>query len=315
MRPFRFDAGIPMVQTAKELTEFARRVEALGYTTMSAGDHIAFGVLAPLTTLSLIAGVTTTLRLSAGIFANDLRYPPLLAHEIATLDLLSEGRVQCALGAGWFKSDFDAVGAPFNPPALRFSRLREAVSLIKRLFQEENVTFTGRHYTIQELNLQPKPMQRPYPPLFIGGGGPKILALAAREADIVGIDLRSIPGGMLDMATMTAESIAEKVRWVREAAGPRFDTLDLHINIHHVAITNDMNQGITQVRQLLDAYSPVAINSNLSDTQILESPHFLIGSVEHITEQLHMVRERYGISSFGLFDEGLTSMVSKLAGT
>jgi probable F420-dependent oxidoreductase len=315
MRPFRFSGGFPDVQSPKELAEAARKLEALGYATTGTGDHLSFGGHASIPMLVALADATTTLRLSS-IFAMDLRNPVLLAHEAATVDRLSGGRLELGLGAGWWRGDYEALGVTFDSPAVRLSRLTEAVQLIKRLFCEESVSHAGMHFTVQNLNLQPKPVQQPHLPLFIGGGRRRVLELAAREADIVGLDPASMPNGTLDAMGMTAEAVAEKVAWVRAAAGERIDALEFHINVLFMIVTDHEQAGIDGVRAQMEGMSALASNIHLSDEQLSQSPHVLVGSIDQMTEKLLMLRERYGISYFSMFDsEAAAPLVARLAGT
>jgi probable F420-dependent oxidoreductase len=315
MRQFRFSGGLPDVQSREELAEAARKVEALGYATAGTGDHLSFGGFASIPMLVALADATTTLRLSS-IFATDFRNPALLAHEAATVDRLSGGRLELGLGAGWWRGDYEALGVTFDSPSVRLGRLTEAIQLLKRLFHEESVSHAGVHFTVQNLNLQPKPVQHPHPPLFIGGWRRRILELAAREADIVGLDLASMPNGTMDAMSITAEAVAEKVAWVRAAAGERIDALEFHINVLDIIVTDHQQAGIDTVRAQNEAMSALVSNLHLSDEQILQSPHVLIGSIDQMTEKLLMLREHDGISYFSMFDsEAAAPVVARLAGT
>jgi probable F420-dependent oxidoreductase len=315
MRAFRFGGGLPEAQSPEKLAEVARKIEALGYAATGFGDHISFGGFASIPMLVAVANATTTLRLSS-IFATAFRNPVLLAQEAATVDWLTGGRLELGLGAGWLRGDYEALGVAFDSPGVRLSRLTEAVHVIKRLFHEETVSHTGAHYSVQNLNLQPKPVQHPHPPLFIGGGRQRLLELAAREADIVGLDPASMPNGTLDALSTTAEAVAQKVAWVRAAAGERITALELHINVTDIIVTDHQQSGIDTVRAQNEAMSAFVSNPHLSDEQILQSPHVLIGSVNQMVEKLVMLRERYGISYFSMFDsEAAAPIVARLAGT
>ncbi|OGR24233.1 MAG: hypothetical protein A2139_11150 [Desulfobacca sp. RBG_16_60_12] len=325
-KPFRFGA-ISAALSREEWAAFARKVEDLGYATFLLGDHPAMGGFGPLTALMAAADATTTLRLGTHVLANDFRHPVMLVQEVATLDLLSGGRFELGLGAGWWRADYESLGIPFDPPRVRVSRLEEAVPLIKRLFQEDSVTVSGTHYQVQDVHLSPKPAQRPYPPFFIGGGGKRVLSLAAREADIVGLDPIGTPAGTKDLATITAEAMNQQIGWVREAAGGRFDTLELETFVFAVAVTENRRQAAQQVVQYLTRLPPTFMsNTGRSVEEILASPRFLIGTVKQITEELLACRERYGISyitvadlpgmSFGMPSniDALSPVVARLAG-
>jgi len=320
-KPFRFGVGATDASSRKEWVAYARKVEALGYSTLVIGEHLSFvsaGSLGPLAALMAAADATTTLRLGSHVFTNDFRHPVLLAQEAATIDLLSDGRLELGLGAGWLRADYDVAGVSFDPPAVRIERLEEAVALIKGLFGDEGVTFAGRHYQVQDLNLFPKPRQRPHPPLFIGGGGRRSLTLAAREAAIVGMDTKATAEGTKDYATTSAAAIDERIGWVRQAAGARFTDLEIHVLVHAVKVTEDRQQGAAQLATELASWpATVVSNATLSIEHILASPRFLIGTIDQIVADLQERRERYGITYitvFGEYVDTFSPVVAQLAG-
>jgi probable F420-dependent oxidoreductase len=212
VRPFRFGASIGAAISAAEFVERVRRVEALGYAVIDTADHFN-SRFEPGPALTATALVTSTPRVSCIVFDNDFRHPALLAKEAASIDVLSGGRLEFGIGAGWKKQEYDQVSIPFDPPGVRVSRLEEAVQIIKGLWGDGPVTFTGRYYTITGLEGMPKPIQRPHPPIFIGAGGKRLLSFAAREADIVGILGQASPGGGVDIASVTRQC------WRRKWAG------------------------------------------------------------------------------------------------
>ena len=221
MRPFRFLADVGEVESAAELRERAHRAEATGYAVMVLPDHLVIP-LGPIATLATVAAATERLRIGTFVLNNDLRHPMVLAQELATLDVLSEGRLEIAIGAGWNIAEYTAAGIPFDRSPTRSARLEESVAVLKGLFGEGPFSFAGEHYTITEADGVPKPIQRPHPPFFIGGGGRRTLSLAGREADIVGLAPRIQPGTTLvDPRSLTVDAAAEKLTWVRDAAGER----------------------------------------------------------------------------------------------
>ncbi|HEY8059897.1 MAG TPA: TIGR03621 family F420-dependent LLM class oxidoreductase, partial [Acidimicrobiales bacterium] len=244
------------------------------------------------------------------VLANDYRHPVVAAKEAATLDVLSDGRLEFGLGAGWMTTDYEASGIPLDPPGVRIERLAEALTVIKALFADGPVDHDGEHYQVTGLEGTPKPVQRPHPPIVIGGGGPKVLALAAREADIVGLNI-NLAIGVIDEragANATDEASQAKLDVVREAAGDRFDDLELHVRVHAVVVTDDR-------RGMAELLAPAL---GISPTAALASPHALAGSVEEIADTLVERRERWGISYLGLSVDGLDAMapvVARLAGT
>jgi probable F420-dependent oxidoreductase len=282
------------------------------------GDHPAEGGLGALIAFMAAADATRTLRFGTQALNNDLRHPALLAHDAATLDLLSDGRLELGLGGGWSARDYTTLGIPFEPGAVRQSQLVEAITLIKQLLSGGSVTFRGTHYQIDGLDLQIPPAQHPHMPIFIGGGRKRTLTLAAHEADVVGLDARA-NAGVLDMASYTASAVAEKVDWVQHAASARTDSIELAILVNFVVVTTDRHQGAEQLRAQLSGYrSAGVINAvELSAEELLESPHFLIGTPREIIDTLQERRRRYGISHITFsdpMDDAVTPVVEQLAG-
>ena len=189
-RPFRFGVGPGAIALGSAGTwrDFARRIEDLGYATLSVGDHLVGGH-GPVAAIAAAAEATTRLRVGALTFCNDYRHPVVLAQEAATLDLLSDGRLELGIGAGWMRADYERAGIPLDPAGERVERLAEAITVIKGCFAGEPLTFDGAHYRIDGHVGRPAPVQRPHPPILVGGAGPKVLTLAARKADIVGLNV------------------------------------------------------------------------------------------------------------------------------
>jgi probable F420-dependent oxidoreductase len=312
-RPFTFLADGRAVGTGKDVAERARRAESMGFTGLLIPDHL-IDQLAPVPAMATIAAATTRLRIGAFVLNNDLRHPAVLAQDLASLDVLSEGRLDVALGAGWNKPEYEEIGLPFDPVATRVDRLEEAIAVFKGLFGEAPFSFDGRFYTIRERNGQPKPVQKPHPPFFIGGGGRRILTIAGREANIVGLAPRILPGQRSDPQSLTLAAAEEKIGWVREAAGERFDDLELNTypSTWPITVTDDARAEARKVADHLRGRSAV----DLTEDEILESPQLFIGSIDGLVEKFKMLRERLGISSFmtGEIDE-LAPVVERLAGT
>ena len=303
-RPFRFGVATGSARSRAEWVSRARRAEELGYATLVVADHLATG-LAPLSALAVAAEATTRLRIGSLVFNNDFRHPALLAREAATLDLLSDGRFEFGLGAGYLPDDYTQLGLTFDAPGTRISRMEEAIQLIVRLWTQESVTFAGTYYTLKEMLEKPKPLQRPHPPLYIGGTAKRILSLAARYADIVGIGFAAWGE---QAGSVTPEEIAQKVAWVREVAGPRFEQLELSFTVFHLAITESTKhrEGERSVSASPDAVPSAPF-----------SFHVLSGSTEQIAEQLLAMREHYGFSYIQVPDaqmEAFAPVVARLAG-
>jgi len=307
-RLFRFGGGLFSAATAAEWTDGARRLEAAGYDTLFTGDHFSPNFLAPVPALLAAAWATSRLRVTCTVFDNDFRHPAALAKEIATADMLSGGRFEFGIGAGWNKPSYERAGVPFDSPGVRVARLEEAVRIIKGLWEDGPLTFVGNHYVITDYDGQPKPLQRPHPPIFIGGGGKRLLSFAAREADIVGIVPRAKPAGDgLDRAEETDACVAQKVSWLREAAAHRFDRLELALLISAVVVTDD--------RQA--AAGRIAAQTSRTVDEVLASPGVMIGSVEAIVDKLLEQRERHGFSYVSVFPrdtDTFAPVVARLAG-
>ncbi|MFM8971433.1 MAG: TIGR03621 family F420-dependent LLM class oxidoreductase, partial [Actinomycetota bacterium] len=192
-RRFRFGVSCTAGRSQREFTEHARRIEALGFSTLFVPDHFVDHDLAPTVALAHAAAVTDTLRIGPFVLGNDYKHPVVCAREMATLDVLSDGRLELGIGAGWMTVDYETSGIPLDRPGVRIARLAESVAILKGLFAPGPFSFAGEHYRITDLDGRPEPVQQPVP-FLIGGGGPKVLGLAAREAAIVGINAKLASG-------------------------------------------------------------------------------------------------------------------------
>ena len=308
VRPFRFGVTAPTPSGGTDWVERARRVEQLGYSILVVPDHFR-DHLAPVPALTAAALATTRLRVGSLVFSNDFRHPAVLAKEAATIDVLSGGRFELGLGGGWLRAEYDQTGIPFDAPGTRIERLEEAVTIIKGLLAGERVTFAGRHYTIADLEGRPTPVQRPHPPIAIGGGGRRTLTLAAREASIVGLVPRARRDGSgLDMTDLSDAATREKLEWVRSAAGDRFDSLEIHALIQAVAVGERRTA----------AADDLASRFKVARDVVLETPYVLLGTIKEMCESLRQRRERYGISYLTVFErdmEVFAPVVARLAGT
>jgi probable F420-dependent oxidoreductase len=292
-RPFRFGVVAAYAPSHTAWITTARRVEELGYATLLMPDRANVGSLAPLTALAIAAEATTSLRIGSYVFCNEYRHPVLLAREAATLDLLSEGRFELGLGAGVGPTEFQQMGIPFANAGTRLGHLEETLQLMKRLFTEEVVNFSGKYYTMTEMKGYPRPIQKPHMPILVAGAGERMLKLAGREADIVAIGSR-ITGQGVDPADATLE---QKIAWVKEAAGKRFADMELSQTIYDMMITDS---GATLASQ---GGGPPIPKRLLSTEQ----------AVAHLLEQ----RERYGFSYLQVYTgqmENFAPVVARLAG-
>jgi probable F420-dependent oxidoreductase len=311
-RPFRFAAQLSRAPepTARSWAEQARQAEGLGYSTLLMPDH--FGdQLAPIPAMMAAASATTRLRVGALVFDNDYRHPLVLAKEAATIDLLSDGRLELGLGAGWMRSDYDESGIAYDSPAERVDRFEEGLAVILGLLEADGpFNFRGSHYTITDHTPAPRPVQRPRPPVVIGGGGRRVLSIAARHADIVSINvnLRSGVAGPEAAKDATPAATRRKVGWVRDAAGERFDDIELNTLIGFAMVTDDP-------RKIIDAMAPTL---GIEPDDALHMPLALLGSVDDMIDELRWRREEYGISYYSVEADVWTALgpvVEALAGT
>jgi probable F420-dependent oxidoreductase len=287
VRPFRFAVSAHTAGSRREWRQFARKVESLGFSALLMPDHFN-DQLAPMPALAAAAETTKTLRVGPLVLCNDYKHPAVHAKELATLDLLSAGRVEWGMGAGWFSADYTTAGLVMDPPGVRVDRLVESVAIMKGLFGPNPVTTKGAHYELAELPGTPKPVQKPHPPLVIGGSQPRMLAFAAREANIIGIgpsiDSRTILG-RAPLVSVT-EAVDRQLEWIRHAAGARFDDLELQMAVFPAAVGTGAEANATSVGQHL----------GLEAEEVLASPHVLLGTVDRICERLEERRSRWDVS-------------------
>jgi probable F420-dependent oxidoreductase len=308
-RPFRFAAQIDGAPTAKAWAERARQAEDLGYSCLTMPDH--FGdQLAPVPALMAAADATTTLRIGTLVFDNDYKHPLVLAKEAATLDLLSDGRLELGLGAGWMKTDYQQSGMPYDPPAVRVDRFEEAVAVMKGLMSDGPFSFAGQHYTISEHDGLPKPIQRPHPPIIIGGGGKRVLSIAARHADIISVNpnLREGLGGVETAPDTVPSMTTRKIEWIREAAGDRFESIELNVLVGFCLVTDDATK----------IAAGMAGAFGVSAEEALHVPICLVGTVDWMVDELRRRRDEWGFSYVGVDGgswEAFAPVVSRLAGT
>ena len=311
MKPFRFGVSIWHVASRVELAEKAKKIEGLGYDILNFPDHLTDRV-APMPAMVSAAEATTCLRVGTNVLNNDLRHPVLVAREAAAVDLLTDGRLQLGLGAGSIKSEYDEAGLQFDAGRVRVARLAEAVSIIKRLLQGEEVAIAGRYYQVAGHTIAPLPAQKPHPPILIGGNGPRLLTLAAREADIVGfsgITFRKGGAAPPDLSAWRASAVDERVELVRKAAGEeRFAQLELSALVQRVVVTKDRRAAAKE----LAARWP-----QLSADDILQSPYVLVGTAEEMSEDLQVRRDRWGLSYYIVHEpylDDVAPVVARLAG-
>ncbi len=312
--PFRFAIGTNGLKQRASLMEHVHTAESMGYSTVLVADHL-LDQLAPLLALSAIAQATTRIRMGTFVLNNDLRHPAVLAQELATLDLLSDGRLDIGLGAGWNMSEYTAAGLEFDAYPVRFKRMSESLQILKGLLGNGKVTFAGTHYRITDMEGLPKPAQQPHPPIMIGGGGKRMLQFAAREAQIIGLAPRLPSPANADIRSVLADATAEKISWVREAAGDRFDELELNTYpcLGPVQLTDDPRKAAGE----LSARLQERYGTKLTEDELLDSPHVFYGTVAQLVDKIKGLRERFGISYMLVLGDmhAFAPVVERLAGT
>ena len=310
MDVFRFGLQLLTADSRAALVERARRAEDLGFDIVQTADHLD-ELLPPLVTLATVAEATTTLRVGTLVLNNDLRHPVVLAREAAAVDLLSDGRLELGMGAGHSEPEYRSAGIPFDRPATRVERLAESLALLDGLLRGDEVTAAGTHYTVTGARVFPRPVQRPRPRLLVGGGSRRVLALAARAADVVGLTGTgpTRPDGRQHVPSHWAPAaVDEQVAHVRaEAAAVGRAAPELHALVQVVDVTDDRRGALEAIQR----HVPEVTVEDLEGT-----PYLLVGSVDAIVEQLQAARERWGISYATVRDEeAMAPVIAELAGT
>jgi probable F420-dependent oxidoreductase len=291
----------------KDWLEKVRKAEDLGYSTIAMPDH--FGdQLGPVPAL-MAAAENSNLRVGTLVFDNDYKHPVVLAKECATIDLLSEGRLELGIGAGWMRTDYEQSGIPYDPPAVRVDRFEEGLQVLKGAFADGPFSFEGKHYTITNYEGFPKPVQKPHPPILIGAGGKRMLGIAAREADIIGIN-PNLAAGEVNIEVGrdgTAERADRKVAWIKEAAGDRFDDIEFNALVFIGIITDNR----------LEQAGNFAPMFGLTAEEGLEVPNAFVGTVDEICDDLLARRERFTLSYYTLGEglmESFAPVVERMTG-
>ena len=308
LRPFRFGVQSSSAKTRADWLDIARRTEDQGYSCLTMPDHYD-EQLAPVPALMTAANVTTTLRIGALVWDNDYKHPAVLAKELATMDVLCDGRLELGIGAGWMISDYEQMGMPYDSAKIRIDRFVEGIKVIRGAMAQGPFSFSGEHYTITGYNGTPKPIQTPCPPILIGGGGKRVLSIAAREADIIGINATMSAGvvGADTFLTMTAQAVDEKVDIVRVAAGARLADIEMNVRAFLVNITDDAAGAATDIAAMI----------GVEPRMVEETPFALVGPPSKLIEDLIARRERWGLSYIIVGDDQIDAfapVVSALNG-
>ena len=323
-RPFRFGVQTYAPSSAAEWRAQARRAEDLGFAVLTVADHVIgpgpalaptahpVQTVAAIPAMAVAAEETSRIRIGSRVLCVDYRNPVMLIKELATLDFFSGGRLEIGLGAGWLENEYDAMGVPFERAGTRLDRLEETIAVMRSSFADGELDHDGTHVHAVGFEAVPKPVQRPAPPLMIGGGSQRILGIAGREADIVSLNFDNSSGriGAEGVGSSTASLTAQKIDWVKSAAGARWPDIELEIAAYFTVVTGDSDAGTTLAN--------MAARFGLAPDEFADHPHALIGSVSSIVDQLIERRDRYGISyvTFGAAAmESVAPIVARLAGS
>jgi probable F420-dependent oxidoreductase len=323
-RPIRFGL-IASATTAGELIETAKSAEQHGFSSIALNDHFS-STVAPLLGLQAMAAATSHIRIATAVLNQDLRHPAVLAKELATLDVLSGGRLELGLGAGWVRADYEQSGIPFDSAAERIERLEENIEILKGLFAESQCSFTGRHYSVTGLDGTPKPVQPGGPPIMIGGGGRKILSMAARRANIIqvlGAAFGTTGAVVDDLSSFRVDAFEQRLEWIAAAAGERFSEIELSLILVFVAITDDVEKTAKGFLDFLSAtvsrHGGEVGDVDVKLRALLDSPVVAIGTLDEVCHKITRVRDEFGFSYFvmpyGSAPKDMAPIVVQLAGS
>ena len=295
--PFRFAVQATNAVGRREWRDTVRKIEDLGYSTLFLADHyLGPGPaqkaartprqdLAPIAAMAAAAAYSETLRIGCRVFCIDYHVPAVLAKEAATLDLLSGGRLEMGIGDGWSEVEYTAMGLDFDRPGRRIAKLAEVVSLLKAHWQGEELYYSGDFVQVRGYAGRPRPVQRPHPPIMIGGGGQRVLSLAGQEADIVSIS--SVPFVARDADGLDPQAVAQlRAGYVQAAAGERYRQMDVESSPYFAEITDDPDTVL----------AGVATSTGISADLLRDHPNVLIGPPERVVEMLYSRRETLGVN-------------------
>ena len=321
-RPFRFGVQSYVADDAADWRNQVRSAEDLGFSAFTVADHyIGPGPalkraahpiqnIAAVPAMAVAAAITKTITIGCKVFCVDYHHPVVLAKELATIDMLSEGRLEVGLGAGWVAAEYEAMGITLDRPGIRIERLEAVADLVRRFLAGEALDIRSEYVTAFDFEANPVSPQPSGPKLMIGGGAPRILRMAGRIADIISINLNNKAGTLAGpgIVNATAEATLEKVGWIRDGAGSRFDDIELEIPAYFSTVTNNAEETLQKTAAMI----------RLDPEIIRHHPHALIGSVDHIVETIQARREQYGISYISVgakAAQDFAPVVERLAGT
>ena len=320
--PFRFAVQSFNAESGSAWRDKVVRAEALGYSAFHLADHIIgpgpalartnhpIQTLAAVPAMAYAAAVTSTIRIGCRVFCVDYHNPVVLIKEAMTIDMLSGGRLELGLGAGWIKEEYTAIGIEMDSAATRIDRLADVIAGTKAYCLDQELNLKNTTLNWQEFQGVPKPVQQPHPPIMVGGGSPRVLRLGGREANIVSLNFNNRAGiiGPDGVHSSTAAATLKKIEWIREGAGDRFDEVEIEIGAYFTFVMDDATQVISNFARMY----------GFTEAEMTAYPHALFGSVDVICEELQRRRDHYGISYITIGDdvmEAFAPVVTKLSGT
>ena len=299
-KPFRFGLQAFNAGSATEWTETAKAAEDLGYSCLHLADHyMGPGAaqaaashpvqdLAAIPAMMAAAAATSTIKVGARVMCCDYHHPLVLAKSLATIDFLSEGRLEPGFGAGWIASEYDAMGIPMDRPGVRIDRMIDYVTLARQCFEGQELDMATEHVTAHGMAAVPASPQPGGPKIMMGGGAKRVLTTCGQMADIVSINFNNKAGkiGEVGLASSTAEMTEQKIGWIRDGAGDRFDDIEIEIGGYFAAVTDQTAATVEMMGKAM----------GMDAETMAAHPHALIGSVDEICDTIRERRERYGIS-------------------
>jgi probable F420-dependent oxidoreductase len=289
-RGFRFGVQLTGADSRNAWIDKARRAEGFGYSVVTIVDHMG-DQLAPMPALTALAMSTTSIRVGTMVLANDWRNPLLVAREAATLDWLSNGRLELGIGAGWLTTDYEQLGIPYDRPGVRVERMMEGLTLIRDLLSGERVNHSGRYYRLTNASCFPRPVQKPHPPIVVGGGSRRLLTFAGQLADVVNVHTNlgaEHVVGDQSRADISSKAASRRFGWVREGAGGRLQQIELGLRIFAASVTERPEATAAELGR----------RWQLGATELLDSPYALIGSVDGITDGILKRRREFGATYY-----------------
>ena len=314
-KPFRFGYQTFNAESGKEWAEKARKAEDLGYSTFHLADHLLgpgqalvdanhpVQNVAAIPAMAYAAAVTSTINIGCRVFCIDYHIPVVLIKSALTIDFLSDGRLEFGMGGGWVKSEYEAVGIQFDEPRVRIDRLADVIAGVKAYRGDGETVIANDTLDWKAFEGLPKPVGRA--PIMVGGGSPRVLRLAGREADIVSLNFNNRRGmiGPDGVQMSTEAETHKKIGWIKEGAGDRFDDLEIEIGAYFTVVTDDPGPVAAGMAQMFGC----------SEEEMMHHPHTLFGSVDTICEELERRREEYGISYFTVGEDNLEAFAPVVA--